>query len=455
MAAIAPFRGILYAPERAGDFSRIVAPPYDVITPQQQEELYRQHPYNIVRLILGKETARDDIADNRYSRAALDYSRWLRQGILRRDPVPALYAYEQTFRIEDGSIVRRLGFLAVGRLEDFASGAVLPHERTLSGPKADRMRLLETCRANFCPIFALYSDPAGLVQSVLEEGTRQAAAIAFSDEAGISHRLWRLVELPVIEAVCRSMADKVLYIADGHHRYETALAYRDALRRQSNGTGNEPYQYILMYIASMDAPGIIILPFHRLLAGLEDFRAADFLERLQGCFRVVEWPAADRRQALPAFLGALAERGRHDHVFGMGMPRDERFYLIEIERSRAGSAIRRRLAPVVKQLDVTVLHELVLRELLGIRTGALRRQRHIRYIPHAGKTLEELDREPSQVAFWLNPTRIDEVKVVAQERETMPQKSTYFYPKPTTGLVIHPLDVPEPILPVGVLRDEN
>ncbi|MFN3476904.1 MAG: DUF1015 family protein, partial [Candidatus Methylomirabilales bacterium] len=267
MASIAPFRGIRYNPEKIGDLSLVVAPPYDVITPSAQDQYYAKHPWNVIRLILGKELLGDDDQKNRYTRACEFFHRWLNEGVLVQDPTPSLYLYEQRFlHPRTGESLRRLGFLALVRLEPWNARVVFPHERTLEKPKRDRLALIRACSANFEPVFAFYPDPLETVQALLEEEAEKGPALDFLDE-GIEHRLWLLQDEGRIREIVEAFQGERLFIADGHHRYETALAFRDELEKADPAPpevkAKRPYQYVMMLLVSAHDPGLVILPTHR------------------------------------------------------------------------------------------------------------------------------------------------------------------------------------------------
>jgi uncharacterized protein (DUF1015 family) len=266
MAEIIPFRGILYNPEKINDFSDVIAPPYDVISPQQQDQLHQRHPNNVIRLILGKVEKNDNLQNNRYTRAAAFLKKWLEERILVRDNLPAIYLSSVEFPIETG-LITRFGLVALVRLEPFEKGVVLPHEKTFSKIKSERLELIKACHANFSPIFSLYSDHNNILKTLKQAVVDRKPDMEMVDSNGFLQRLWRITDSSVHQTISEAMANKTIFIADGHHRYETALNYRDWMARHTpNFSGNHPANFLLMSLSSMEDPGLVILPAHRILS---------------------------------------------------------------------------------------------------------------------------------------------------------------------------------------------
>src|SRR3990172_6147443 len=284
MAEIVPFRGVLYNPAKVGDLNKVMAPPYDVISPKKQDELYERHPNNIIRIILGKTTPEDTQGSDRYSRSAVDLEKWLGEGVLAHDEKPALYYYTQTYT-QDGSKHTRKGFIGLSRLVDFGKG-IHPHEKTLSGPKADRLKLMQACDANMSCIFTLYSDPVLRVNKLLEAASAgKAPDIDVTDDDGIVNRIWRVDDQQTLNGVTESMKDKSLFIADGHHRYETALNYRNEMRKLTGDTSGEaPFDYVMMMFVNMDSKGLSVLPTHRALKNMPKINQDKLQENLNYVF---------------------------------------------------------------------------------------------------------------------------------------------------------------------------
>jgi len=462
MAKITPLRGILYNPEMIGDLARVMAPPYDVISPDLQDTLYKRHPYNMVRLIQGKVYPDDRPGRDRYTRASEWFRRWQEEGVLVRDKRPSLYYYTQTYRLEwgyennlpsppfskggkggfQGERTRR-GFIALVRLEDFTSGVVIPHERTLFGPKRDRLILLEATRANLCPVFSLYPEPQKTINNLLEENTPGPPLYEVTDDERVINRLWRVTNAKVIKRVVDGMADKPLFIADGHHRYETALRFRDIMRERVKGfTGEEVFNYVMMYLCNMDDEGIEILPTHRVIHGIPGFIPRAFLVNCSHFFDIEEirFDITTEPGIRKAFYRRVEERGRETNAFGLFIRGLDSYFVLTLkDRDVMGNVFGDTIPEVYRSLDVTILHSLILQRLLGIDHQAQERETNIIYVRGRDEALELVRKEERQLAFILNPTRMEEIKAVALSGHVMPQKSTYFYPKPLTGLVINPI----------------
>jgi uncharacterized protein (DUF1015 family) len=428
MAEIAAFRGILYDTQTAGPAERLLAPPYDVISPPEREALAGLSPHNCVRLIL---PAGD--GDEKYERAASDLNLWLADGILKRDAEPALYRYHQTFTAE-GVTNTRTGFICRIRLHRFAEGVVLPHERTLAGPKADRLKLKRACRAHLSQVFGLYSDPKRESDEPFAELVETEPVLDGITTDGVRQQLWRLTDPAAQRRVARLLADKKVYIADGHHRYETMLALRDELRAESGGDPRSSVEYGTIFLANMDDPGLLVFPTHRVVHGLPSFDRAAVLEQARAFFTVDEQAAGSAAEV----RATLAEKGRTAPTFGL-CAGDRIAYLtlrrdVDLERvpSLRGPA-------VVRTLDVTLLHALLIETILGIDRAAQEKQTNLRYVKDTGQALNEAKAHGVQAVFVMNPTKVHEVKAVADAGEVMPQKSTFFYPKLASGLVINPI----------------
>jgi uncharacterized protein (DUF1015 family) len=453
MATIAPLKGLRYS-KTAGTLADLVAPPYDVIDDSAQERYYRRHPYNIIRLEYGKTHPTDGEKDNRYTRAAADFSTWQKEGILVREAAPALYLYEHRFAFCGEQKVRR-GFICAVRLEPYEKGVVLPHEETLPKHKADRLALMRACAANFSPIFGLYADEEKTVEELLFRSSNRSPEVSFSDENGHSHTLWVVTDPPVIEQVRQAMTGRRIYIADGHHRYETALAYRNERRAEESANGRErPYDYVMMTLFNLYDPGLVILPTHRLVRNVPELDLEILLSRLKENFQVEDFPLAPDRKNLKAFLALLNKKGEavekqpqknpgrpaHPCAFGLYAGKGRLFLLTQKEAQPDISRAMGGPPSFREQLDVSVLHTLILKQILGIDEELLAEESRVAYTREEEKALAAVDSGLFQLAFFLNPTRVEEVIAVAAQGERLPQKSTYFYPKLITGLVINSLN---------------
>ncbi len=441
MAKILPFRGIVYNREKAGGLENIVCPPYDIITHEEQQSLYRKSPYNVVRLEFGLESPADTEDDNRYTRARAFFEEWLESGILVEKPTPGLYVYEIKYALT-GEMKRLRGFICLVRLEEYDSGVVRPHETTLSGPKTDRLKLLRACRAGFSQIFSLYSDPMGKVSGMLSS-VLSNPEIEVKNSDGVVHRLWTVTDQAVIEAVAKEMADKPFFIADGHHRYDTALNYRNERRSLAGSfTGEEPYNYTAMFLAGLEDPGLTILPAHRVLFNLNDFDPKGFVQKLSHYFDIerIDFDGKSEPKDRRTMIDTMANRADRAHIFGMRLKGENSYYLITLRDETVMDGLIPDKSPAYRKLDVSILHHLIIDRLLGIKIETHKLGLNIEYIKDADVAVEKIQDGGAQVVFFMNPTKVSDVKDVAMAGERMPQKATYFYPKLLTGMVINRLD---------------
>jgi uncharacterized protein (DUF1015 family) len=424
MPDIEPFRGYRYNPALV-PLPEVIAPPYDVISPHQQALLYDANPHNIVRLILGRE-------DDRYSSAARCYEEWKHKRLLLRDEQPAFYLLHQTFADDDGHQVTRRGFIVRCKLEGFDKQIVLPHEKTLAKPREDRLKLFKATEANFSQVFSLYSDPAMEIDATMK-GIDNAEPIIDVEFEEVRNKLWRVEDGGAIQSIQRFLRRKQVLIADGHHRYETALAFRDFKKSQnSDHTGSEPYNYVMMFLTNIDEKGLVIFPTHRVVHSLLGFNSEAMLKKLERTFIVRKFREFE----------TLSEglKSSSTMSFGVVMSGDPAYSLISLKPSTSlADIIAEPIPPEVKELDVTVLHTLILRDILGISLQDQEQKANLDYVKDVRQALRQVEERDAQLAFFLKPTRIDQVRAVAKAGHTMPQKSTYFYPKLLSGLVINPL----------------
>ncbi|MDB4964826.1 MAG: hypothetical protein JWN44_515 [Myxococcales bacterium] len=427
MADIAAFRGILYT-KKAGAPEKLLAPPYDVISDEERVRLAALDPHNSVRLILPEGSG-----DEKYTNAARDLNEWLRAGILARDPEPALYRYHQTFTAE-GKTATRKGFICRIRLARFEERIVLPHERTLAGPKADRLKLKRAARAHLSQVFGLYSDPDRASDKPFEAIEKTAPVLSGRTSDGVEQKLWRLTDAAAQEEVIKILAAEKVYIADGHHRYETMLALRDELRAESANNPRSSVEYGTIFLANMDDPGLLVFPTHRVVHGLESFDAAAVVEKAQQFFEVTPMEIG----SVESVRDELAQRGKARPTFAMVA--GGQIYYLSLKRDVNLDAVPSLQGPeVLRTLDVTLLHALMIEGILGIDRAAQEKQTNLRYVKDTGAALS-LARDPAvQALFLMNPTPVAHVKAVADAGEVMPQKSTFFYPKLASGLVINPI----------------
>jgi len=430
MAHIIPFRGVRYSTSRAGDASDLVTQPYDRIGEAEQRDYYERSPYNIVRIIKGRAQPEDN-GENVYTRAASYLRQWLDEGILVRDETPSLYVYHQEYSFGGERLIRR-GFIALGKLEP---ERVHAHEKTLKGPKEDRLRLLRATEGNFGHIFMLYSDPQRTADTALDGAIAGVhPTIVARDDFGNDHLVWRITDPDVISIVREAVAEKDLYIADGHHRYETAVNFmRECEEKGWRPAAAESFDARMMTLFNIDEPGMTIRPIHRLVHALSDYDPQAFLKRAAEDFVV------ERYSSLSDMWREVAA-GRGHHTFGFYSGgvyasltlRDEEI----MDRLITGN-----WSHDWKRLDVSILHTVILDRLLGIDAAALEEQRNITYAHEPEEGVAAVDSGREQIFFLLNPTSASEVRRVADHGEKMPQKSTDFYPKLLTGLVLSKLEI--------------
>jgi uncharacterized protein (DUF1015 family) len=434
MADIIPFRALRYDLQQVAA-AQVVTQPYDKITAAMQERYYAVSPYNLVRIILGRKEAGDNNANNVYTRAAA-YSRdWRAQGILRHDSSPSFYAYTQAFSAPSGSRCERRGFIALGRVEDYSAKVVFRHEQTLSKPKADRLELLRATRVHYEQLFLLYED-SGDIDSLLVPGLEAPPGIDVADEYGVTHRVWQIADRGLILRVQEKMRDKKLVIADGHHRYETALNFRDECRSAASGRANPdaPYEYVMMTFVNMNDPGLLVLPTHRVVHSLNSFSADDFLNASRALFAVEEIDAA---LDAPRATALLAERGRRGTAL---LAVTANRALILHSPKPAGEQFMAGLSARQQSLDVVQLHKILLEGVLKLSEESIRNQQNLSYLREASEALEMVRKGTANIAFLMDPCPVKQVRDVALAGEVMPQKSTDFYPKLLSGLTAYALD---------------
>ncbi len=448
MARIYPFRGVTFSREKFGaDISAMITQPYDRITDEMREIYYQRHQNNIIRVNLGRKFPTDDEYHNYYVRSAGYVNCWLEEGILTIAEKPAIYAYHQVFTIDGKEIVRK-GFVALGQLEPPGEG-VKAHEKTLAGPKADRLNLMRHTRIQEGHIFMLYADPAKTADEALDKAIAGLKPDFFAkDWYGNEHRLWAVTDTDVIETVQRALAEKTLYIADGHHRYETAVNYWkecEAKGLKPDPDATETYLNRMMTFININDPGLIILPTHRVIYNIAEFEVRTFLDEVSKNFDIAEYNlgcASCRGENLDKALAEMKNAGQKgEHAF-LFVPRDATkcFLLTLKDESIVEKAIPDNVSSEWKRLDVSILHKLILENILGIDAKALEEKRNIHYIAEKEEAFEYFEKDRSvQGVFFMNPTKIEQVARIAEMGERMPQKSTDFYPKLVTGMVMNKL----------------
>ena len=427
MADIQPFRALRYNLDKAGSIQELTCPPYDIISESQRQEYLARNGRNIIRLELPKD------GESPYQKAAQTLKSWLADDILSLDMEPGLYLYEEEFlsQVDQGERKRVRGLVCRVRLEDFSTGVVLPHEETLSKAKEDRFQLLSATRCNFSSIYSLYQDPEGVTARRLENLAQSCPPRhAFSDGL-VTHRLWVINDPVAIAALQEDFAGRRLYIADGHHRYETGLRYRDTL--QAQGAYLPGADFIMMTLTDMADSGLVVFPTHRLVRGLDGFDSAALLEACREHFALAP---QESRSACQAALDQAYQRGQHAFALYDGAA----WTLLTLKDPAVMDQLLPDKSQAYRLLDVSILHSLVLERLLGIDKENMASQKNLTYTRSAQEAEDSVRQGESQCCFLLNPTRVEEIGQVAQNGEKMPQKSTYFYPKLITGLVMNSLE---------------
>jgi uncharacterized protein (DUF1015 family) len=447
MAQIHPFRAFRYNPARA-PFDRVLTQPYDKISPAMQENYYAAHPNNLIAIEKGRVLPTDTPQDNVYTRAAAALDDWMRQNVVVQDPVPAFYGYTQEYTVP-GSDERRTrrGFIGAGQLEPYSAGIVFRHEQTLSGPKADRLELLRHTHTHTGQLFMLYSDAQRRIDAILAAAESAAPpATELRDEYGVVHRLWVIAEPERVAAIQQAMADQKLVIADGHHRYETALNYRNECRaRTVSPRPDAPYERAMMTFINTHSEGLTILPTHRVAANLHDFSWTAVRRFLEPWFTAETFPFANQGaqdQARATFLARLAAAAHPERAIGIypaAESKDRAFYVLTLRPGADLALFMPNVTPLQRELDVVLLHEGILEAALGITPQAVTSEKNLTYERDALAALQAVHRGSAQIAFLLNPCDVQQVMRIATAGEVMPQKSTDFYPKLLSGITMYHL----------------
>lgn len=445
MAEIHPFRAFRYETNRVR-LDQVLTQPYDKITPAMQEKYYEASPYNLIAVEKGRTLPTDTPQSNVYTRAAQTLDEWIAQKILVQDAAPNIYIYSQEFLVPGTQTRRtRLGFIALGRVEDYAAQVVFRHERTLSAPKADRIELLRHTRAQTGQLFMLYNDPARKIEMALEEATRKSAPAELADEFGVTHRLWPVADHASLERMQDAMRDKKLIIADGHHRYETALAFRDECRaRAAKADPLAAYEFAMMTFINTHSHGLVILPTHRLLRNLLDFHFDAFRKDAQKYFDWYGYPFTspeERAAAYAEFRKDLESQSHGRRAIGI-YAGGGAFYLFTLRRNADLAQILPDLSEAQRGLDVVLLHRLLLEKVLGISAEAVAAEKNVGYEREMDAAIAAVDRGEGQLACLLNPVRVQQVAEIALAGDVLPQKSTDFYPKLLSGLAIYEVEGP-------------
>ena len=441
MPDIQAFRGLRYDLGHVGSLGDVIAPPYDVIDPEFQTALYKRHAANVIRLILNREEPGDDDASNRYTRAAGFLKNWRNEGVLVTEPDPAIYVYHQIFQA-DGHAYTRRGFMARTRLVRFGEGNIYPHEETHAGAKVDRLKLINACKANLSQIFGLYPDDESEAQMLLDGAIAEKTPIEATDHLGVVHRIWPMSDVSVIAALAGVLGPKPTYIADGHHRYETACNYRDELTEREGGLSPEhPANFVLMMCVGMSDPGMIVLPTHRLFRGMPEMTSGELAEKLGPCFTK---EMAGRGNEAAGAVWSQIENEDDQGTLGLFTQKDETWTIARLTDSG-----RTKMAEIAADqsadwqgLGVSILHRLVVEKLLGVEK--MERPEYVHLVSELVEGLasgdQEQDGKPFPLAALVMPATLENIRAISQHGERMPAKSTYFYPKLLSGLGINPLD---------------
>ncbi len=438
MVDIFPFKGIRYNVDKVGSMAGVATPPYDVISEQEQEMYYERHPNNIIRLDKGKSMPEDDSRDNPYTRAAEYFKNWLAEGILFKDEYPCLYLTTVEFSIE-GASYTRWGLIARVRLEPFEKGIILPHEETYSKIKSERLELMKACHANFSHIFSVFTDKDDIISMLQASVAGVEPEAEFTDDAGHRHRMWCIRDRQIQEKTVKSFKNRRLFIADGHHRYETALNYRDIVAEETPGFGeNHPANFIMMYLCAIEDEGLTILPTHRLLTRVPPSTRAGFIQKAAVYFDIQEFPFAgsSREDAAREMLKTLKPESEK-HIIGCYVKEDSRFYTLTLKPGVMEQKFGGSIPEPLRELDVTVLTNLVLSELLGFDQADLDDETLISYTSSAAEAMESVDQGSFEMAFILNPPSNEQVRRISEAGHTMPRKTTFYYPKVVTGQVMN------------------
>ncbi len=437
MMEVKPFKAFRFDENVVSDVGSCIAPPYDVISPAQQQYLYQRNKYNIVRIIKGKKTASDDADDNQYTRAAGYFNTWIEKGVLKQDPIETIYAYIQDFQ-QAGTVFQRFSFIALAKLEELGK-TVRDHEQTFNEPKIDRLNLKRATAADFGLVFMLYEDEQKIADKIIESTTRQNPLIDFLDEQDVQHRLFAITAKEDIDTITKMMLYKSCIIADGHHRYGTGLIY-------SKETANPAAGYQMIAFANTHHEGLVILATHRLVGNLENFNSKKLIAGLKEKFEIIEFPFDSTQSKTKAMQKMLAqmkvEHAPDKNAFGI-YSGDKAFYVAILKNKQAMNSVASDMSNSWKSLDVCVLHKLILEELLGISEKQLTSGAQLEYIKGNNNAVDEsvakIDGGQKQAAFFMNPIKIQQLKSITAAGEKMPPKSTYFYPKVHSGLVINKL----------------
>jgi uncharacterized protein (DUF1015 family) len=443
MAEIQPFRAFRYDTEKVA-LEKVLTQPYDKINAKMQEKYYAASPFNLIPIEKGRTLPEDTAANNVYTRAGAKVEEWIKEKVLVQDAAPSIYIYSQEYLVPGTQTKKtRMGFIALGRVEDYDAKVVFRHEKTLSGPKADRIELLKHTHMQTGQLFLLYNDAPGRVDTILEEVARKQKPLEMTDEYGVVHRIWPVSDIAFIKRVQIAMAEKKILIADGHHRYETAINSRNEAREKAGKTDlYAPEEFAMMTFVNTHSKGLTILPTHRLIKNVANF---DFEKFRQGVARTFDWYGypytnAEEREAAYAEFRKDFESGKHKRrAIGVYAGKDA-FYLFLLRRDADLELLLPDVSEAQRGLDIVLLHRLLIEKGLGITTEAVTKESNLDYIREMDGAIEAVDKGEAQLAFLLNPVGVQQVADIALGGDVMPQKSTDFYPKLLSGVAIYNVD---------------
>jgi len=445
MAFIAPFRAVRFNPAKIEKMEDVVSPPYDVIDPAAQVALEAKDQYNMIKLDLTKRGG-TEISDARYDGAKETFAHWQDEDVLIHDDTPAIYLYHIDYTLPNGTMFRRKGLSAMARLHEFSEGIVKPHEKTFRGVTDDRLRLLDTCQCQFSQIFSLYSDEHNEIMQTLEAGMDEEPLCSASDQDGCVHSIWPVTDPAILKKVQGLFADKALYIADGHHRYTTSLRLRETMiERDGSVPEDSPYNHIMMYLCPMEDEGLSVLPTHRLVHYPGKITVPELVEKMRESFGVKEITNGTREAQIAEVLVQMEDVRKSKTAFGMYDPADDRCFLLTLKEGAMDKGVGVGGSDVLRALDVVVLSDLIIDKHLGLCHEKCDDEDLIHYFADPDEALDQAVKESTNrdditpILFLMNNTPVKQVQAVADQNLFMPHKSTYFYPKVLTGLLLNKL----------------
>ena len=444
---VRPFRALHYDQQKIDNVGLCLAQPYDVISPQQQDAYYRQHPYNVIRLILNREKPGDDEHENAYTRAKSHLSQWRTEGVLRETLRPSFWVYEQTFDIPEIGRKRVKGFIGLVRLQDYAERRILPHEKIMTRPLEDRVQLMRATETQFEYIWSIYQDRAYVIDNILDETEKQQPIIDFYEQSTlVHHRTWRLLDPEDCRIISRTMEHLTIYIADGHHRYQAMLNIRDEMRQRYPEAGPDaPWEFIMMFLVNSEHEGLTVLPTHRTLHGLQLSNLSELHLSILEHFHVKSYSfsGGNDGQVRRRWLRDLRDTETGVHKFGALIAKLNRYFLITLKDAEAyEEMVDIPFSSEWKLLDVNILNTLILQRIIGLTEDELSDQTNVNYTKDLDAALQSVRDGSMQVALILNGTRLQDIITIAENNERMPRKSTHFYPKPLSGLLFYPMVYP-------------